>query len=207
MLKHIMITNTKRKTILEELMKKALLMFAATAMMMTPALAADTYTIDPVHSHIQFKIMHLNTGYQYGRFNDFEGTVVVDEKTPANSKVDITVKTASVDTKVEKRDEHLRSADFFNAAQFPNLTFKSTKVEGAGANKFKVSGNLTMHGVTKPLSFVFTKTGQGPGMQKEYRMGGEASFTVNRHDFGIDYMKGGLGKDVTVMLSFEGIKK
>jgi polyisoprenoid-binding protein YceI len=131
-------------------MKKFLLAstLIATSLASFPALAADTYKLDPVHSHAEFKIMHLGVAYQYGRFNDIEGTVVVDEKNPANSKVDVTIKTESVDTKAEKRDEHLRSPDFFNAAQFPNLTFKSTKVEGAGKDKYKVSGNLTMHGVT-----------------------------------------------------------
>lgn len=188
-------------------MKKALTILALTVLAAAPAaLAADTYKLDPVHSHAQFKILHLNTGYQYGRFNDLEGTVWVDEKTPANSKVEVTIKTASVDTKNPKRDEHLRSADFFNAAQFPTLSFKSTKVEGAGANKYKVSGNLTMHGVTKPLTFVFTKTGGGKDPWGGTRLGGEAVFNINRFDYGINYMPDGLGKDVTLMLSFEGVK-
>jgi polyisoprenoid-binding protein YceI len=174
-----------------------------------PALAADKYEIDPIHSHLLFKIKHLGLGYQYGRFNKFSGTVVVDEKNPANSKVELKAETASVDTNTPKRDDHLRSPDFFNAKQFPTLSFKSSKVEKAGANAYKVSGTLTMHGVSKPVSFTFHKTGQGKGMQGEFRMGGEASFTIKRSQWGITtYIKeGGLSDDVTLILSFEGVKK
>ncbi|PKL77395.1 MAG: polyisoprenoid-binding protein [Candidatus Melainabacteria bacterium HGW-Melainabacteria-1] len=182
--------------------------FVGAALLAAPAaLAADTYKLDPVHSHANFKILHLNTGYQHGRFNDLEGTVWVDEKNPANSKVEVTIKADSIDTKNAKRDEHLRSPDFFNAKQFPTLSFKSTKVEAAGAGKYKVSGNLTMHGVTKPVSFVLTKTGEGKDPWGNFRMGGEAIFTINRFDYGINYMPDGLGKDVTLMLTFEGVKQ
>lgn len=173
----------------------------------SPALAADRYELDPVHSHINFKILHLGIGYQYGRFNDLSGTVVVDEAHPANSKVDVTVKTASVDTKNEKRNEHLRSPDFFNAKQFPNLTFKSTHVEKIGKDSYKVTGTLSLHGKSKTISFVFKKTGEGKDPWGHYRMGGETTFTLNRMDYGINFMPDGLGKDVTLMLSFEGVKK
>ena len=171
------------------------------------ALAADTYAIDTVHSHAQFKILHLNVGYQYGRFNDLEGSVVVDEKNPANSKVEITIKTASVDTKNAKRDEHLRSPDFFNAKQFPNLSFKSSKVEKTSANNYKVTGSLTLHGKSKTISFNFKKTGEGKDPWGQYRMGGETTFSIDRTDYGINFMPDGLGKEVTLMLSFEGVKK
>lgn len=190
-------------------MKKALILSALTAFGLAagPARAADTYQLDPVHSHAMFKIMHLNVGYQYGRFNDIQGTVIVDEAHPANSKVDVVIQTASVDTKAAKRDEHLRSPDFFNAKQFPTLSFKSTSVAAAGKDSYKVSGNLTLHGITKPVSFVFHKTGQGPDPWGGYRMGGETTFTVNRNDFGIRFMPDGLGSTVTLMLSFEGVKQ
>lgn len=169
--------------------------------------ATPSYKLDSVHSHAVFKILHLGLGYQYGRFNDIQGTVWVDEKQPANSKVEVTIQTASVDTKAEKRDEHLRSPDFFNAKQFPTLSFKSTQVAAAGKNQYKVSGNLSLHGVTRPVSFVFVKTGEGKDPWGGYRMGGEASFTIDRRDYGITFMPGGLGDKVTLMLSFEGIKQ
>jgi len=171
------------------------------------AWAADTYELDSVHSHAVFKIMHLGLANQFGRFNDISGTVVVDEKTPANSKVEITIKTDSVDTKNAKRDEHLRSPDFFNAKQFPTLTFKSTKVEAAGKDLYKVTGNLTLHGVTKPVTFTFKKTGEGKDPWGGHRIGGETTFTINRMDYGIAFMPDGLGKEVTLMLTFEGVKK
>lgn len=188
--------------------KKIALGALSAALLASPAaFAADAYKIDDVHSHLNFKILHLNTGYQYGRFNDFEGTVWVDEKNPANSKVEITAKTESIDTRAPKRDEHLRSPDFFNAKQFPTLSFKSTKVEAAGKDTYKVTGNLTLHGVTKPLTFTFHKTGEGKDPWGGFRMGGEATFSINRFDYGINYMPDGLGKDVTLMLSFEGVKQ
>lgn len=189
-------------------MKKGLILTALAALSLagTPALALDSYKLDPVHSHAMFKILHLGVGYQYGRFNDIQGTVWVDEAHPANSKVEVVIQTASVDTKAAKRDEHLRSADFFNAKQFPTLSFKSTQVVGAGKDLYKVTGNLTLHGVTKPISLTFHKTGQGKDPWGGYRMGGEATFTVNRNDYGISFMPDGLGKDVTLMLSFEGVK-
>jgi polyisoprenoid-binding protein YceI len=185
------------------------LTLALLASVSMPALAADHYDIDPVHSHLLFKIKHLNLGYQYGRFNHFSGMVMVDEKNPANSKVEISADAASVDTNVAKRDDHLRSPDFFNVKQFPKITFKSSKVEKAGSGMYKVSGTLTLHGVSKPLSFTFKKTGEGKGMQGEYRMGGEAMLTFKRSLFGMNtYIKeGGLSDEVTLMLSFEGIKK
>jgi polyisoprenoid-binding protein YceI len=174
-----------------------------------PVLAADTYEIDPIHSHLLFKIKHMNIGYQYGRFNRFSGTVVVDEKNPTQSKVELKAEATSVDTHMPKRDDHLRSPDFFNVKQFPMITFKSTRVEKAGAGQYKVSGNLTLHGMTRPVSFTFKKTGEGKGMQGEYRMGGEAIFSFKRSQFGMTtYIKeGGLSDDVMLLLSFEGVKK
>lgn len=193
-----------RKTLLQSTLILSLL-----AGFSQPLLAAETYTIDPVHSHVIFKIKHLNIGYQYGRFNRFSGTVIVDEKNPAQSAVEIKVETASVDTNSSKRDDHLRSPDFFNARQFPSLSFKSNKVEKTGTDTYRVSGTLTLHGVSKPISFIFKKTGEGKGMQGEYRMGGEVTLTIKRSQFGMTtYLKeGGLSDEVTLLLSFEGIRK
>lgn len=171
------------------------------------AFAADTYVIDSVHSHAQFKIKHLNVGYQYGRFNDIEGTVIFDDKNPAQSKVNITIKTASVDTKNAKRDEHLRSPDFFNAKQFPSLSFKSSHIKKLSANNYQVTGTLNLHGISKTVSFNFQKTGEGKDPWGQYRMGGETNFSINRTDYGINFMPDGLGKEVMLMLSFEGVKK
>lgn len=190
-------------------MKKLLMSSLVAGLLLSPlsALAADTYELDPVHSHANFKIMHLDVAYQHGRFNDLKGMVWVDEKNPAKSKVEVTVMTNSVDTKNKKRDEHLMSPDFFNAKQFPTLSFKSTSVAAAGKNTYKVTGNLSLHGVTKPVTFMLKKTGEGKDPWGGFRMGGEAVFTIKRSDFGMTFMMPGLGDEVTLMLSFEGVKK
>ncbi len=188
---------------------KTLLHTALFAVMLSPAaLAADTYEIDTVHSHAIYKIKHLDVGFQYGRFKEMKGMVMMDEKNPENSRVQVVIPTASIDSNHPKRDEHLKSPDFFDARKFPTLEFKSTKVKKLSANIYEVLGNLTMHGVTKPITFKLMKTGEGKGMQGEYRMGGEATLSINRSDFGMKYMlPNGLSDKVDIMLAFEGIKQ
>lgn len=194
-------------------MKKQIRTFLQAALLaavLSPAaaLAADTYEIDAVHSHALYKIKHLNVGYQYGRFKDMKGMVVVDEKTPANSKVEVVIPTASVDSNHPKRDEHLKSPDFFDATKYPTLTFKSTQVKKLSADTYEVLGNLTLRGVTKPIKFKFKKTGEGKGMQGEYRLGGEATLTIKRSDFGIKYgLPDVLNDQVDIILAFEGVKQ
>jgi polyisoprenoid-binding protein YceI len=170
------------------------------------ASTADTYKIDPVHSSVAFSIKHLGVTDFYGRFNDISGTVVFDKDDPSKSSVELTVPVESVDTHNPKRDQHLKSPDFFNAKQFPVITFKSNKVEPNG-DTYKVSGDFTLHGVTKPLTVDFKKGGEGKGMQNEIRGGGETRFTIKRSDFGMNFMLGGLGAEVTILLSLEGIKQ
>jgi polyisoprenoid-binding protein YceI len=111
-----------------------------------------TYRIDPVHSFIIFRVKHLNTGFAYGRFNSFSGTIVVDEKNPANSSIELEIDANSVDTGNSQRDDHLRNPDFFNARQFPKITFKSTRVRKINDTTVEVQGDLTMRGVTRPIT-------------------------------------------------------
>ncbi len=125
---------------------------------------------------------------------------------PSKSSVELTVPVESVDTHFDKRNQHLKSPDFFNAKQFPTLTFKSTKVEGSG-NTYKVSGDLTLHGVTKPITVEFKKGAEGKGMEGEIRGGGETRFTIKRSDFGMTFMAGALGDDVNIIVSLEGVKQ
>jgi polyisoprenoid-binding protein YceI len=112
----------------------------------------------------------------------------------------------SLDTHFPKRDQSLKSPDYFNAKQFPTITFKSTKVEGSG-DTFKVSGDFTVHGVTKPLTVDFKKVGEGKGLQGEARAGGETRFTIKRSDFGMNFMQGAVGDEITIILSLEGEKQ
>jgi polyisoprenoid-binding protein YceI len=173
------------------------------------AAAAETYVIDPVHSAIIFKINHLGVSNAYGMFEDFEGEVTFDEENPANSKINLTVNTASVDTNNEKRDEHLRSTDFFSSQEFPTATFESTEVSSAGDGIYEVTGDLTLLGVTKPVTLDFQEIGKGEGMQGETRRGGEGTVSFKRSDFGMTkYIEEGvLGDETTLIIALEGILK
>src|SRR5436190_20714669 len=168
--------------------------------------AAETFKLDPVHSFVLFSVQHLGIANTYGRFNDISGIVVFDRDNPSKSSVELSVLVESLDTNNAIRERSLKSPDFFNVKQFPTLTFKSTKVEGSG-DTLKVSGDLTIHGVTKPLTVDFKKGGEGKGVFGEMRGGGETRFTIKRSDFRMNFEQGEIGDEVTVILSVEGVKK
>jgi len=168
--------------------------------------SADTFKIDPVHSSILFSVTHLGVSNLYGRFNDVSGTVTFDKTAPTKNSVDLKIPIESLDTHNAKRDQDIKGPDFFNAKQFPVMTFKSTKVDGSG-DTYKVTGDFTLHGVTKPLSFEVKKGGEGKGMQGEIRGGGEARFTIKRSDHGMTFMQGAVGDEINVIVSLEGIKQ
>jgi len=184
----------------------ALTLAVATAASAAPA----TWTIDQNHSQVGFSVRHFFSKVP-GTFSKFSGSVVYDPQKPENSSVKADIDPSSIDTKNEKRDNHLRSEDFFDVAKFPTLTFVSTKVTSAGRDKLKVDGNLTMHGVTKPVTLDVTFLGAGPSREGEQRSGFEAKTTINRKDFGILWNKtldqGGtmLGDDVDIQLNVEGV--
>jgi polyisoprenoid-binding protein YceI len=165
---------------------------------------ADTYKIDPAESSNVFSINNLVTNF-YGRFNDISGKVVFDAD-PSKSSIEVSIPVESIDTNNEKRDQHLKSPDFFNAKQFPMIVFKSKSVEGTG-DTYKATGELTLHGVTKPLTLEIKRGKDGEGMGGEIRGGGETHFTIKRSDFGMDFMQGRLGDEVTVFLSLQGVKQ
>lgn len=167
-----------------------------------------TYRVDPVHSSILFRVKHMNTAYVYGRFNQFSGTLVVDEKSPERSSVQFEIDINSVDTRDAKRDEHLRGPDFFNARQFPKATFKSTRVRKINDTTVEVQGNLTLRGVTKPLTVRVTFTGKGRNPRGQEIIGFETTFTIKRSEFGINYgLNGGLSDEVRVTISVEAIRQ
>jgi polyisoprenoid-binding protein YceI len=183
-------------------------MVAAAVLAVSSARAEEVvYAIDPVHSVVLLKVDHLGLADAYGRFNEMSGEVRYNEADPEKSSMNFEVKADSIDTANEDRDKHLRGPDFFNAAEFPALTFKSTKVEKKGEKEFAVTGDFTVRGTTKPVTFDFELGGTGKGMQGEDRFGGGADFTVKRSDFGIDYLPQALGDDVEVIVSLEGIKQ
>lgn len=184
-----------------------LLVFGLVALMAWPAAAApETYEVDKGHSALLFRIKHVDVGYTYGRFNDFSGSLVVDDANLSAAKVEITAKLDSVDSNDAKRDQHLKSPDFFNVAQFPTMTFKSTSVTKDG-DAYKVQGNLNLHGVTKALTISMKKTGEGDDPWGNHRIGFEGQLSFKRADFGIDKMPGAVGETVWVTVAVEGIRK
>jgi len=172
-----------------------------------PGVAAETYEVDPVHSAAVFRIKHLGIAYVYGRFNDLSGTLKIDEETPAKSTADISVETKNVDTFNSERDNHLRSADFFDAKKFPVISFKSKSFKKVGKDRYEVTGNLAIHGVTRPLTIDVERTGAGNDPWGGYRIGFETTFAIKRSDFGMDFMMEGVGDEVRIIVSMEGIRK
>jgi polyisoprenoid-binding protein YceI len=190
-----------------------LFVLAVLAASATFAAAAPVhYTVDKDHTEIGFDVRHLFSKV-HGRFNDFTGSITFDDKNPAAIAVDATVQAKSIWTDNDRRDNHLRSADFFAVDSFPTLAFKSTKVTAAGKNKYKVAGNLTMRGVTRPVVFDGEFLGAGAvgvgGQSWGSKAGFVASAVVNRKDFGINWNKtldnGGLmlSDEVTISLNIE----
>jgi polyisoprenoid-binding protein YceI len=170
------------------------------------AFPAGKYDLDAGHSVFLFKARHFGAGFTYGWFKDVSGSVVVDPDLTKQS-IELTIKTESVDSRDAKRDEHLRSPDFFNAAQFPTITFKSTKIEAGTAGALAVTGDLTMHGVTKPVTAQVVALGTGTDPWKNVRVGYETKITVKRSDFDMKFMPDGIGDDIELTIGIEGAKK
>jgi polyisoprenoid-binding protein YceI len=174
---------------------------------------ADTYELDPAHTSIGFTIRHLVISKVKGRFDKFSGTVELDAKSkPTVTAASATIETASINTAIEKRDNHLRSADFFDAEKFPHITFVGKKVAQQG-DKSVVTGTLTMHGVSKEIALPFTVNGPITDPWGKSRIGIEAKTTLNRKDFGLTWNQvletGGLavGEEVEIEIQAEAVKQ
>jgi polyisoprenoid-binding protein YceI len=174
---------------------------------------AATWELDPGHTSVQFSVRHLMVSNVRGEFGKISGVVHVDDADISKSTIEATIDVASITTRNEKRDEHLRSPDFFDAAKYPTITFKSTKAEKTSSG-WKVTGDLTMHGVTKPV--VLDVEGPTPEMKDPWgnaRAGAQATTKVDRQDFGISWNKaldaGGVtvGNEVSVTIDVEAVKK
>ena len=170
-------------------------------------LASETYKVDSAHTFIVFKVLHLNLGYAYGRFNNPVGTVVWDENNPASSTIEMQVNAKDVDTNVAKRDDDLRSANFFNAEKYPTISFKSTSFKKVGADAFEISGDLTLLGQTRSVTVTAQQTGAGKDPWGNYRRGFETSFTFKRSEWSMDFMLQGVGDEVMLMVSMEGVRQ
>jgi polyisoprenoid-binding protein YceI len=195
-------------------MKQVLVSISTIVALALPAFAfATTWNIDPDHSNVGFKVRHLMVSNVRGSFEKLNGTVDINDKDITRSKVSVTIDTASINSNVQKRDEHLRSADFFDVAKFPTMTFVSKKVAKAGKDKLKVTGDLTLHGVTKEVVLDV----EGPSKESKdpwgnLRSGAVASTKINRKDFGLVWNAaletGGVAvsEEVTISLEIEMIK-
>jgi polyisoprenoid-binding protein YceI len=170
--------------------------------------AAGTWAVDPVHSSMVFRIKHMNTAYFYGQFNELDGTVNLNDEKPEASTMELSLKIDSVETHNPKRNRDIKSPDFFDVAKFPTATFRSTSWKKSSDNSYDVAGDLTIRGVTKPISIKLEKTGAGKGAMGNDIVGFETTFTLNRNDFGMTYMPDGLGNEVKIMIGLEaGAKK
>lgn len=196
-------------------MKKILALtslFGAT-LMAAPLQAAETWAIDKGHSHVGFSVAHMVVTKTRGNFKEFSGTLTLDTKNIAKSKVDVTIDVGSIDTNDAKRDGHLKSPDFFDVKKHPKMTFKSTSVKKAGKN-LKVSGNLTINGITKPV--VLDVEGPTQAIKDPWggmRRGVSATTKIDRREFGLKWNNtletGGLavGHEVTIQIEAELVKK
>lgn len=191
--------------------KKAILTALALVLGFGTAMAQGTYAIDTVHSNVVFKVRHLVSKVS-GEFTDFNGAIVADFGNLDSSSVEFTVKTASIDTKNERRDGHLRSPDFFDVEKYPEIAFKSSKITKVDDDTFAVAGTMTMRGVSKEITLMVDFLGEMSAMGGT-RAGYELTTTLNRKDYGVSWNRaldtGGfvLGDEVEVTVNLEVIKQ
>jgi polyisoprenoid-binding protein YceI len=179
-----------------------------------PARAESVWEIDPAHSSVQFSVRHMMVSNVRGAFTKVAGTVRGEEEDAAHATVEATIDTASIDTREAKRDEDLRSPDFLDVAKYPTMTFRSKKITKVGDGRYDVTGDLTLHGVTREV--VLHVEGPSSAMKDPrggLRAGASATARINRRDFGITWSKaldgGGVvvGDDIDVTIDVEGVKK
>jgi polyisoprenoid-binding protein YceI len=181
--------------------------------LVVPALGyAGTWDVDPAHSSVAFAVRHMMISTVHGQFRTFTASATGDPAEPEKATIEATIDVGSVDTGNEKRDSHLKSADFFDVDQFPKMTFKSKKIEPAGSGKYKVTGDLTLHGVTKEV-VLEVEGPMKPIVMGNTKSGAHVTAKINRKDFGVSWnkaMDGGgvvVGDDVDVTIDVEAIKK
>jgi polyisoprenoid-binding protein YceI len=172
------------------------------------ARAAETYTIDPAHTSVVFSVGHTGLSYTYGVFRQAGGAYIFDKESPANCRFQLTIQTDSLDTNHAERDKHLRTADFFNTQQFPTITFESTSCalanSPAGSVVYNVTGNLTIHGVTRQVTLPLRMLGEGKGPFGDQRTGFLCQVELKRSDYGMRNLLDMVGDAVGVTISFEG---
>jgi len=172
----------------------------------TTVSAKETFKVDSGHSVALFRVLHAGAGMFWGRFDSVTGTITAKDADPASLSFDITIDVNSVNTANTQRDDHLKSPDFFSAKEFPSMTFKSTGAKSLGGNFLEVQGDLTIRGKSKPITAKVEWTGTADGRMGR-RSGFEATFTIDRGEFGVNYgMQGNaLGRNVQVVVALEGV--
>jgi polyisoprenoid-binding protein YceI len=192
------------------MMTKKLTAFALAAALVLPTqLFAAKYVIDTEGSHafIQFRIQHLGYSWLSGRFNTFSGSFEYDENNPDKASVQVEIDTASVDSNHAERDKHLRDEDFLDVKKFPRARFESTSFKDNGDGTAVLKGDLTLHGVTKPVTIDVEHIGHGPDPWGGYRRGFEGTTRIALADYNINYNLGPKSKEVELTLSVEGIRQ
>ena len=188
------------------MLKSAFTVLAISTVLPLSALAADSYSIDPAHTYPHFSISHLGFSTMQGRFDKTSGSITLD-RAAKNGSVEAAIETASISTGFAKRDEHLRGPDFFNAAEFPSISYKSTAVHFKGDVPASVDGNLTILGVSKPVTLKIDAFNCGINpMSKKDTCGAAASAQIKRSDFGVKYGLPAIGDDVKLVFEIEAIK-
>lgn len=178
------------------------------ALLVVAPVRAASFTVDPVHTSAVFRIKHFNTAFFYGRFDKITGSLEWDDANPAGARFDIVIAADSIHTGNEMREKHLKGPDFFDVGQFPAIRFVSTSVKKNDADgSYILEGNLTLHGQTKPVTATLHMTGTGKGRQGEDLIGFEATFSIKRSDFGMNYMLNGLSDEVQLMVGIEAKKQ
>ena len=188
-------------------MKRTLLSTLLLSLAAAFPLSAEEYKIDDAHSFIQFRIQHLGFSWLYGRFNTLAGNFSYDESKPDEAKIRVTIDTGSIDTNHAERDKHLRSEDFFAVNDYPKATFVGTDYKAAGKDKGTLTGNLTLRGVTKPVTIEVRHIGAGDDPWGGSRRGFHGTTTLTLADFGIPYDLGPAARTAKLMLTVEGIRQ
>jgi len=169
--------------------------------------AAERFVLDETHAAVLFAVNHFGYARVFGRFDKVTGEFTVDRENAANSQVEVKIEATSLNTGVADRDRHLRGPDFFNVGEHPAITFKSTGVQFVNGTDMKVSGDLTILGVTKPVTIDMKLNKVGPNFRKEMVAGVSGALKVKRSDFGMNYMAQGIGDEIEIWLEIEGKKK
>ena len=180
-----------------------MILFFATA----SASALEKYEVDTAHTYILFKVKHFDIGFSYGRFDGATGSIVWEDDNPAKNAIKMMVNAVDVNTADDKRDQHIRSADFLNIEKHSAIVFKSTSIKKLDNNLYEVNGELTLLGKARPIRVKVRQTGIGKDPWGNYRRGFETNFVIKRSEWGMDFMLEGVSDEVELTVSIEGIRK